>query len=130
MFLLVADDDIHVVLAAETVIGNREQTIHIGRQIDPRDVRTFVNYHIEKSRILMGEAIMILPPDGRSNEEIQRRNRVAPRKMPEYFEPLRVLVEHGIDDMYEGLIAGKKAMAAGQQIAFEHSFQRVLAQHF
>ena len=40
-----------------------------------------------------------------------------------------MLVEHGIDDVDEGLVAGEEAVPAGQQIAFEPALALVLAQH-
>ena len=47
-----------------------------------------------------------------------------------YLQPLGVLVEHGIDDVDEGLVAGEKAVAAGEQIAFQPSLAHMLAEHF
>jgi hypothetical protein len=38
------------------------------------------------------------------------------------------LVEHGVDDVDEGLVAGKKSMPAGEQIAFEPALARVLGE--
>ena len=45
------------------------------------------------------------------------------------LQPFRMLVEHGIDDVDEGLVAGEEAVAAGQQIAFEPALALVLAEH-
>ena len=45
------------------------------------------------------------------------------------LQPLGVLVKHGIDDVDEGLVGGKEAVAAGEHVAFEPAFERVLAQH-
>ena len=39
-----------------------------------------------------------------------------------------MLVEHRIDDVDEGFVAGEKAMSAREQISFEPSFALVLAQ--
>ena len=39
MQLLVADDHVDVVLAAQAVVGHRQQAVHVGRQIDAGDVR-------------------------------------------------------------------------------------------
>src|ERR1700730_10871586 len=41
-----------------------------------------------------------------------------------------MLVEHGIDDVDEGFVAGEQAMAAGQDITFKPAFEGVLAKHF
>ena len=41
-----------------------------------------------------------------------------------------MLIEHRVDHVNEGFIRRKKAVATGKQVAFEHAFHRVLAQHF
>ena len=43
------------------------------------------------------------------------------------FQPLGMLIEHGIDDVDESLVAGEEAMPAGQQITFEPALAHVLA---
>ena len=40
-----------------------------------------------------------------------------------------MLVEHGIDDVNEGFVAGEKAVAASEQIAFEPTLAHVLAEN-
>ena len=40
--LLIADDHVDVVLAAQTMVGDRQQEVDIRRQIDPRYLRSFV----------------------------------------------------------------------------------------
>ncbi len=50
--------------------------------------------------------------------------------LPRDLQPLGVLIEHRIDDVYEGFVAGEEAVAAGQQIAFEPAFAHVFAEHF
>ena len=46
------------------------------------------------------------------------------------LEPFRVLVEHRIDDVHEGFIAGEKPVPPREQIAFEPALAHVLAQDF
>ena len=84
---------------------------------------------IDEARILVGEAVVILPPDMRGQQVIQRRDRLAPGDRLADLEPFGVLVEHRIDDVDEGLVAGEKAMAAGQQISFQPALAQMLAQH-
>ena len=48
--LLVGDDDVHVVDAAQAVVGDREQAVGVGRQIDPHHARTLVRDHVEEAR--------------------------------------------------------------------------------
>src|SRR5271166_1291352 len=45
-------------------------------------------------------------------------------------QPFGVLIEHRIDHVYEGFIRREKAVATGKQIALEHAFHGVLAEHF
>src|SRR5262249_46151021 len=40
-----------------------------------------------------------------------------------------MLVEHRVDYVDEGLVGGKESVASGEEIAFEHSFHGVLAEH-
>ena len=70
--LLVGDDDVDVVFAAQAVIRDAQQTVGIGRQIDPRDIGALVADNIQKAGILMREAVVILPPHQRRDQQIQR----------------------------------------------------------
>ena len=40
-----------------------------------------------------------------------------------------MLIEHGIDHVNEGFVSGEEAMPAGEQVALEHAFDGVLAEH-
>src|SRR4051812_44327499 len=81
VLLFVADDHVHIVLTSQAVIGNRQQAVHVGWQIDARDIRTFIYDNVEKSRILVGKAIMVLAPDRRGNQQVQRSNGITPREV-------------------------------------------------
>ena len=129
MLLLVADDHVDVVLAAQAMIGDRQQAIDVGRQVDARDVGALVDHHIEEAGILMGEAVVILPPHGRGDQQVQRGDRLAPRQMVADLQPLGVLVEHRVDDVHERFVGREESVPAGEQIAFEHAFHGVLAEH-
>lgn len=73
MVLLVGDDDIDVVGTAETVVGDREETISIRWEVDAYDFRAFVGHDVEETWILVGEAIVILSLDGGGKENIEGR---------------------------------------------------------
>ena len=45
------------------------------------------------------------------------------------FSHLACWGSHGVHDADEGLVAGKEAMAAGEQVAFQPAFAHVLAEH-
>ena len=46
-----------------------------------------------------------------------------------HLQPLRVLVEHRVDDVDEGLVAVEEAVPAGEQVALEPALAQVLGQH-
>ena len=129
VFLLVADDHVHVVLAAETVVGDRQQGVHIGRKVNARDIRALVDDHIEKARVLVGEAVVILTPHGGGDQQVQGGDGLAPGKVAANLQPLGVLVEHGINDVNERFIGRQEPVPSGEQVAFQHSLHRVFAQH-
>src|SRR5208337_484708 len=51
--LLVRDNDVDVVLRAQTMIGYGEQTVGIRRKINARNGGAFVKYYIQEARILV-----------------------------------------------------------------------------
>src|SRR6516225_9589201 len=104
MRLLIGDDDIDVVSAAQTVIGHRQQAVGIRRQVYARDTRALVGDDIEEPGVLMRKAVVVLPPYGGSNQQVERSNIRAPVQLATFFQPFGVLVEHRIDDMNESFI--------------------------
>jgi hypothetical protein len=87
-------------------------------------------HHVDKAGILVGEAVVILAPDGGRYQQVERGNLASPGEFVADRKPLRVLIEHGIDHMREGLVGRKKSVPAAEQITFEHAFDGVLAEHF
>jgi len=47
-----------------------------------------------------------------------------------YLEPLGVLVEHGVDDVDKGLVAGEEPVTPGKEIPFQPTLARVFAEDF
>ena len=76
--LFAGDDHVHVVAAAQAVIRDGEQRVGVGRQIDAHDVGFFVHYVVDEAGILMAEAIVVLPPDVRRQQIIQRGDGTTP----------------------------------------------------
>ena len=112
MFLLVGDDDVDGVGRAEAVIGDDEQGVRIGRQIDANDRRSLVGDEIDEAGILVREPIVVLPPDGGREKDILRGDRRAPAHVIlRDVEPLRVLIEHRIDDVRERFIRVKEPVS-------------------
>src|SRR5690348_15144120 len=64
MLLFVGNNDVDVIFRPQAMIGHRQQTIRIRREIDSSDSGAFVEHYIQKSRILVREAIVILTPHG------------------------------------------------------------------
>ena len=60
---------------------------------------------------------------------VERGDRPAPRDAARHLQPLRVLVEHRVDDVDEGLVAVEEAVPAGQQVALEPALAEVLGEH-
>ena len=129
VLLLVADDDVDVVGALQAVVGDRQQAVDVGRQIDAGDLGALVDHHVEEAGVLMGEAVVILAPDGGGDEQVERGDSARARAALGDVQPLGVLVEHRVDDVDEGLVGGEEAVAAGEQVAFQPAFQRVLGEH-
>ena len=67
---LVGDDDVDVVGAAQAVVGDGEQAVGVGRKVDAGDVRALVGDDVDEAGVLVGEAVVILTPDERGDEEI------------------------------------------------------------
>src|SRR5271166_5224198 len=60
--LLVGDDYIDVVLAPQAMIGYRQETIAVGRKIEPGDSGALVQDHVQEAGILVGETVVVLAP--------------------------------------------------------------------
>jgi len=80
--MLAGHHDVDVVAAAQAMIEDRQQAIGVGRQIDPHDIRLLVHDVVEEARILMREAVVILLPDMRGEQIIQRRDIPPPGQFP------------------------------------------------
>ena len=66
--LFAGDDHVDVVAAAQTVVGDRQQAVCIGRQIDAHDIGFLVGDVIDEAGILVGEAVVVLAPDMRGEQ--------------------------------------------------------------
>jgi hypothetical protein len=53
------------------VVGHGKQAIGIGRQVDAHHAGALVGDYIEKTRILMGETVMVLSPDQRGDQQVE-----------------------------------------------------------
>ncbi|MDB5387879.1 MAG: hypothetical protein JWM11_3525, partial [Planctomycetaceae bacterium] len=78
----------------------------------------------------MSETIMILSPDVRGQQVVERRDFSTPGDARRDFQPFGVLVEHRINDMDERFIAIEKPVSAGEQVTFQPAFALMFAEHF
>src|SRR5450759_979017 len=63
--LLAGHDDVDVVAAPQAVVRDRQHRVGVRRQIDSDDLGLLVDDDIDKARVLMGEAVVVLTPDQR-----------------------------------------------------------------
>ena len=61
--LLARDDEVHVIAAAETVVGYAEEAVGVRREVDADDLGLFVDNMVDEPRVLVTEAVVVLPPD-------------------------------------------------------------------
>ena len=127
--VLAGDDDVHVMPTAQAMIEHRQEAIGVRRQIDPNDVRLLVDHVIEEAGVLMGEAIVVLLPDVRGEQVVQRCDLAAPGQFERDFQPFRMLAEHGINDANKGLITVEQAVSPRQKITLEPPFALMFAEH-
>ena len=128
--LLARHDHVHVVAAAQAVVGDREQAVRVGWQVDADDLRLLVDDVVDEARILVREAVVVLPPDVRTEQIVERGDRLPPGDAPRHLQPLRMLIEHRVDDVDERLVAVEEPVTAGQQVALEPALALMLGQHF
>ena len=124
------DHDIDVVAAAQAVIHHRQQAVRVRRKVNAHDLGLLVGDDVDEAGILMRESVVILAPDMRGQEVVQRGDLPPPRQLRGDLQPLGVLVEHRIDDVDERLVAVEQAVPTGKQVALEPALALVFAEHF
>ena len=124
------DHDVDVMAAAQAVVHHRQQAVGIRRKVNAHHLGLLVHDVVDETGILVGEAVVILPPDMRGQQVVQRGDLPPPRQARRDLQPLGVLVEHRIDDVDERLVAIEESMPPGEQVALEPALALVLAEHF
>ena len=127
--LLSGDDHVDVVPRPQTVVVRGQQGVGVRRQVDPDDLGVLVQHHVEKARVLVREAVVILAPHVGGEQVVEAGDRPPPGHLSAGLQPLGVLVEHCVDDVDERLVAGEHAVAAGEQVALQQPLTHVLAEH-
>ena len=124
------DHDVDVMAAAQAVVHHRQQAVGIRRKVNAHDLGLLVHDVVDETGILVREAVVILAPDMRGQQVVQRGDLSPPRQVRGDFQPFGVLVEHRIDDVDERLVAIEQSVPPGEQVAFQPAFALVLAEHF
>jgi hypothetical protein len=75
------DYDVDVVAAAQAVVHHRQQAVGIGGKVDAHDLGLLVHHMVDETWILMREAVVILAPDMRGQQVVQRGDLPPPRQM-------------------------------------------------
>ena len=102
--LLARHHDVHVIAAPQTVVHDGEKRVRVWRQIHPDDLRLLVHDVVDEAGVLMRKPVVVLAPHVRGEEIVERGDRSTPRDLLGHLQPLRVLVEHRVDDVDEGLV--------------------------
>src|ERR1017187_5012217 len=100
--LFAGNNDVDVVAAAAAIVGDRQQGVGVGRQIDADDLGLLVHHMVDEARVLVAKAVVVLPPHVGGEQVVQGGNRPAPGNVTGDLEPLGVLVEHRVHNMDEG----------------------------
>src|SRR5438552_12543576 len=78
----------------------------------------------------MAEAVVVVPPAGRREQDVQRRNRRAPAEIAALLQPLCVLYHHRRGHHREGLVGREEPVATTERVALQPALTVVLAQPF
>ena len=111
------------------MVRHGQQRVRVRRQVDPDDLGLLVHHVVDEAGVLVAEAVVVLPPDQRGEQVVQRGDRAPPGDAAGDLQPLGVLVEHRVDDVDERLVAVEQAVPPGQQVALEPPLAHVLGQH-
>ena len=87
------------------MVRHRKQCVGVGGQIHAHYLRLLVHHVVDESRVLMRKAVMVLAPDMRGQQIVERSDGPPPRNMPCGLKPFRVLVKHRVNDVNERLVA-------------------------
>lgn len=74
---------------------------------------------------MVRKSVVILSPDGGGKEDVEGRDLLPPFDLETLLQPLAMLIDHRVDNVYKGFVTIQKAMAAGENVAFEPSLSKV-----
>ena len=76
--LLAGHDHVDVVAAPQAVVGDAQQRVGVRRQVDADHLGLLVDHVVDEARVLVAEAVVVLPPDVRGEQVVQRGDRPPP----------------------------------------------------
>ena len=128
--LLACENSVDAVSGGVSFLAHGQQKVGIGRIIDVYHVIVvvaLVEQNIDKAWILVREAIVVLSPHVARKQYIDGRDGLAPRDMADRcLKPLCVLVDHGVHNVHERLVAGPNTITTGQHVALKQAFALML----
>ena len=127
--LLVDHDQVDVRRRAQAVVGHRQQTVRVRRQIDPGDLTPVGEHDLDQPRTLVGEPVVVVTPGRRGEQDVERGNPGPPGQPVRLLQPLAVLHGLGGADHGEGLVGGEESVPSGEGVALEPAVAVVLRQH-
>ena len=68
--LLAGNNKVHVIAAAQTMIGDGQQRVRIRRKVDADDICFLIRNVINETGVLVRKAVVILPPYMRTQQVI------------------------------------------------------------
>jgi hypothetical protein len=74
---------------------------------------------------LVCEAIVVLSPYSRCEENVERRDLLPPFDLKTFLDPLAMLIDHRVDDVDERLVAIEETVSARKDVAFEPALMHV-----
>ncbi len=80
LHLLVLHDDVDSVLRSEAVLRGDEQRVRIRRQIGAHNRTALADQRVEEAGSLVAEPVVIVSPAGGRQQDVDRRQRLAPRQ--------------------------------------------------
>ena len=112
------------------MVERGQQRVGIRWQIDADHVGLLVDDVVDETGVLVGEAIVVLPPDVRAEQVVQAGDGATPLELVGDLQPLGVLVDHGVDDVDERLVRRHQPVATRQQVPLQPALALVLTEHF
>lgn len=76
----------------------RKQAVSVRRKVDADNFGALVGNDIKETGILMGEAVVVLSPHNRCQEDVERGDLDTPLHLETLFEPFAVLSKKVSDD--------------------------------